>query len=137
MKLDEPPRSGLRLAAACARPGTRTLSPEGALAAARLRELRERSMALGGFPVDDAPWQIALTLFVAGDLGEQVGFESLCRRSSVQAAAAGRWLLAMEKNGLVVRIGDLNEPDRMRVYLSAAARTRLRALFASWLAAEG
>lgn len=111
------------------RPG----SPEAALARRLLAAQRARDAALGGDLFRDVPWEVLLGLFVAQEEGRHVSPTFLYTEAGVSPAAARRWVKALEKQGLLVRIGDAADDARAHLYLSGEAVRKTRELLRSWL----
>ncbi|MEA3018038.1 MAG: hypothetical protein QOI38_2760 [Sphingomonadales bacterium] len=111
----------------------RARSPEAALARRLLAAQRERDAALGTALFRDVPWVIVLSLFAAQEEGRHVSPASLFDGVGVPPTTARRWVRALEKQGLVVRIGDAANDGRAILYLAGETARRTRALLRSWL----
>jgi hypothetical protein len=111
----------------------RARAPEAALARRLLAAQRERDAALGTALFRDIPWEIVLGLFAAQEEGRHVSPASLFDDARVPAATARRWVRALEKQGLVVRIGDAADDGRAHLYLTGETARRMRELLRSWL----
>ncbi|HYG29006.1 MAG TPA: MarR family transcriptional regulator [Allosphingosinicella sp.] len=108
-------------------------SPEAALARRLLAAQRARDAALGADLFRDVAWEILLTLFAGQEEGRHLSPASLYAAAAVPPAAARRWVKALEKQGLLVRIGDAADDARAHLYLSGEAVRRTRELLRSWL----
>jgi len=108
-------------------------SPEAALARRLLAAQRARDAAFGVDLFRDVPWEMVLSLFAAQEEGGHVSPVSLYAAAGVAPAAARRWVRALEKQGLLVRIGDAADDSRAHLYLSGEAVRRTRELLRSWL----
>ena len=108
-------------------------SPEAALAQRLLERRREREEALGAQLFRDPAWDMLLDLFVAQEEGRPVTLATVYVAPSVPITAAHRWVLVLEKQGLLVRIGDPVDFERSHLYLSGTATAKLRGLLRSWL----
>jgi len=111
----------------------RARSPEAALARRLLQAQRERDIALGAPVFRDLAWEIVLSLFAAQEEGRHVTPAALFAATSVAAPAARRWVKALEKQNMLVRIGDPADDGRAHLYLSGDAVRRTRELLRSWL----
>ncbi|HEX8654593.1 MAG TPA: hypothetical protein VF693_05150 [Allosphingosinicella sp.] len=111
----------------------RARSPEAALARRLLAAQRERDAALGAALFRDISWEIVLSLFAAQEEGRHVSPVFLFDGAGAPAATVRRWIKALEKQGLVVRIGDAGDDGRAHLYLTGETARRTRELLRSWL----
>jgi DNA-binding MarR family transcriptional regulator len=111
----------------------RARSPEAALARRLLATQLERDAAFGTALFRDIPWEILLSLFAAQEEGRHLSPVSLFDGTGVSDSAARRWVKALEKQGLVVRIGAAADDGRAHLYLSGEAARRMRDMLRCWL----
>lgn len=78
----------------------------------------------------DPAWDMLLDLFEAEIRMRRVSVSSLCIAAAVPASTALRWINAMVKEGLFVRIPDPNDLRRIYIELSPEASKALRRYFA-------
>jgi len=92
-------------------------------AARRLQCLRrDRDRLFGAELFADPAWDMLLALYVAEADGQVLSIDGLCARAMVPAAAALRWVVALEERGLVVRDADASPDGAVRLRPETAAR---------------
>ncbi len=72
-----------------------------------LKEQRQFRRELFGSSFFDGPaWDILLELHIAGIEGRLVSLDKLCRDATVPPSTGGRWVKALQNEGLVARGSD-------------------------------
>jgi DNA-binding transcriptional ArsR family regulator len=95
-----------------------------ALAWVGARRGRDRAFQIPGFFADPA-WDILLDLFISHVRGAQSTVGDVCLASTVSASTVLRWILVLEREGIVERRPDSNDRRRILVSLSAKGLTRM------------
>lgn len=90
---------------------------------------RARASYLPGEVLADPAWGMLLELLQAEVQDRRVSVARLCKVSGAPAAAAVRWLNALERHGLAVRRADREQPEHEFVSLSRTGSAALRHYF--------
>ena len=99
--------------------------------AAVLRARRLRAIHIGGALFSDPAWDMLLHLMKARLDGEQVFVTGLCAVAAVPATTGLRWIVQLEKKGLIVRRPAAGDRRRVLVELTEPAVARIETYFAS------
>lgn len=95
------------------------------LAMAR-EEYEARGDRLRFFPAElfgEPSWDMLLDLYINGEMGKSVSVTSACLASRVPATTALRWLLLLEKRGLIARQPDTTDSRRSWTKLTSHGRS--------------
>lgn len=95
-----------------------------ALAWIGARRGRDRAFQNAGFFADPA-WDILLDLFVSHVRGKRPTVGDVCLASTVSASTVLRWILVLEREGLVERCPDSDDKRRILVSLSAMGLSKM------------
>ena len=88
------------------------------------RRARDRAFQVSGVFADPA-WDILLDLFVSHVRGKHSTVGDVCLASSVSASTVLRWILVLEREGIVARRHDSHDKRRILVSLSATGLTKM------------
>lgn len=99
---------------------------------ARIQSIRDASFPSQLFV--DPTWNILLALYLTENADEALAIDELCLASGVPASAALRWLLVLEDNGMVSRLGGAAQdarsaPPETRVGLTPKALDHFTMMF--------
>jgi DNA-binding MarR family transcriptional regulator len=95
-----------------------------------LRERRRRDQFFDPALFGEPAWDMLLDLCAAREEGVRVSVTSLCIAAAVPATTALRWLIVLERAGMIVRCDDAKDRRRVFVSLSDAAFDALQGYLA-------
>ncbi len=95
------------------------------LAAAMLRFRRNRTETLSADLFEEPAWDLLLELFVADAEGRSLTGRDAARRGSVRPTVMSRWLMHLDRMGMIVGDGSGDLDDELT--LSATALDRMEA----------
>ena len=99
---------------------------------ARLRRSRERFFTDADDLFGEPAWDLLLDLYAAQAAGMQVSVSSACIAAAVPQTTALRWLKAIEKKAMIVRLRDPFDGRRQFVRLTDAATGMIEAWLKSF-----
>lgn len=96
-----------------------------AMAKAWVSADRARDRAFGADLFSDPAWTILLHLYIGQRSGQPCSVASLCVGSNLPQSTGLRWILALERTGMVIRNVDPLDRRRMLVSLTANATEKM------------
>lgn len=112
------------------RPRTSAETRTALLVRSCIQARRARDRALGADLFSDPAWCMLLDLYLRHSAGEPSSVSSLCLASGIPQSTGLRWLLMLEKAGLISRRADPVDRRRTLIDLTSIGEAKIEAVFA-------